>query len=149
MSLAQIYLDAGKDPKAIQQQADELLGRLRTGDVERPWELGDRSELPHEMGEYPESDIRLTFGDEFVDALRGLERGAWAGPIRSKLGLHLVRINEWTEAWLQPFDDVREELKARWIDQRLAEARERFYAPIRGRYSIVVERPLSAAAGGS
>lgn len=141
MSFAQIYLDGGREPDVVQQEANELLGRLRAGEVERPWELGDRTELPHELGEYPESDVRLTFGPAFVDNLRSLPRGTWEGPVLSKLGLHLVRIDEWTDARTQPFDEVREDLKGRWIDERVADARERFYAPIRARYTVVVQRP--------
>jgi hypothetical protein len=146
ISLAQIYLDPQRDPGQTEQRARALLDRLNSGQVERPWELGDQTELPHEMAEYPESDVTLTFGPEFVTSLKGVTQGTWQGPLRSKLGLHLVRLEEWTEARTQPFDEVQEEVKGRWIDQRVADAREKFYAPLRSRYTVVVEQAPAGAA---
>jgi hypothetical protein len=141
LSFAQIFLESKGQPQQVEARAAELIQRLNSGEVQRPWELSDETELPHELGEYPESDIRLTFGPEFVQELRRLERGKWQGPVRSKLGLHLVRAEEWAPARVQSFDEVREEVKGRWIDQRIADARNNFYAPIRDRYTIVIDRP--------
>lgn len=70
--------------------------------------LGDRfmlqSEYPLEIAD----QIKNLFGDEFAAKVLRLTPGAWAGPIQSSYGRHLVRVTE----YIAPREALLSEVRA-------------------------------------
>ena len=66
------------------------------------------------------------FGPGFAAALDGLEVGTWGGPVRSRFGLHVVRIHARTPARPVSVETHRDALEAIWLrDRRDSLERER------------------------
>mgnify|MGYP002626810694 FL=1 len=85
------------------------------------------------------------FGAEFAEALHELERDAWTGPVESGYGLHLVRLGAVQPAAQRPFAEVRDEVLARWREERSQEAYAAYFADLLEKYEVVVDesiRPL-------
>ncbi len=87
-------------------------------------------------------EIAKTFGTGFAVALFGLAPGAWAGPIQSGYGWHLVWVDAITPARVPAFEEVASQVEAGWIEEQRAEIREKAFAAMRARYQIVVPNDL-------
>ena len=136
LSFRQVYLnpDRHADPAA---EAQRLLELLRAG--ADPGALGDVSMLtPGLDGASPE-EIARQYGEDFAEALLALEPGAWAGPVRSPFGIHLVRVSQHQPARQPALAEIRDAVLAEWRDQRRREAREQAYQRLRERYQIVMD----------
>jgi hypothetical protein len=136
LSFRQVYLNPERhaDPAA---EAQRLLELLRDG--ADPATLGDVSMLtPGLDGSSPE-EIARQYGEDFAEALLALEPGAWAGPVRSPFGIHLVRVSQHQPARQPALAEIRDAVLAEWRDQRRREAREQAYQRLRERYQIVMD----------
>jgi parvulin-like peptidyl-prolyl isomerase len=122
------------DPAA---EAQRLLELLRDGGD--PGALGDVSMLPSGFDAASRDEIARQFGEDFAEALVGLEPGGWVGPIRSPFGIHLVRVTERQPARQPALAEIRERVLAEWREQRRREAREQVYLRLRERYEVVME----------
>jgi hypothetical protein len=139
LSFSQVFfhLGEGREPAA---EPKLVLARLRgapeSGD---PAILGDRSLLESRYRRQTPQEIAAMFGEEFAAALLKLKPGAWSGPITSEYGLHLVRIEEQSEAHLPAFADMAEEVRADWANHQRRQANEAFVERLLGRYEVTVE----------
>jgi parvulin-like peptidyl-prolyl isomerase len=111
-----------------------------------PDALGDPTLLEPEVRLSPLWDIRKQFGDSFSQSLLDLKPGAWAGPIKSGFGLHLVFVQERVDRRLPDLHEVREVVKRDWTAEKQKDLKDAAYAKIRRRYSVTVERPKAATA---
>lgn len=136
LSFRQVYLNPERHPDPA-AEAQRVLDLLRSG--ADPAGLGDVSMLPSGLEAATGHKASRQFGDDFVDALDGLDPGAWAGPIRSPFGMHLVLVTERQPARQPALAEVRDEVLVEWRDQRRREAREQAYQRLRERYEIVLE----------
>jgi len=136
LSFRQVYLNPAQhaDPAA---EAQRLLELLRDG--ADPGALGDVSMLIPGLDAASPDGIARQFGEDFAEALEGLEPGGWVGPIRSPFGLHLVRVSEHQPARQPALAEIRDTVLAEWRDQRRREAREQAYQRLRERYEVVME----------
>ena len=89
-------------------------------------------------------DVAKTFGPGFARALFQLTPGAWAGPIESGYGWHLVWVDALTPARAPAFEEVEPDVKTAWIEEQRAEIRERAFdgdaGALRGRPAEGSER---------
>jgi hypothetical protein len=131
-----VYLNPAQhaDPAA---EAQRLLELLRDG--ADPGALGDVSMLIPGLEAASPDEIARQFGQDFTQALEGLEPGGWVGPIRSTYGAHLVRVSQRQPARQPALAEIRDAVLAEWRDRRRREAREQAYQRLRERYEIVVE----------
>jgi hypothetical protein len=142
LSFRQVYLNPEQhaDPAA---EAQRLLELLRDG-VD-PGTLGDVSMLIPGLDGATPDEIARQFGQDFAEALKGLEPGGWVGPIRSPFGVHLVRVSQHEAARQPALAEIRDAVLAEWRDQRRREAKEQAYQRLRERYEVVMQ---PAAEGG-
>jgi len=143
--LSHVYLDPSVHGPRLTADAQMLLTELqRAGSSADVRARGDASLLPQRVEKMAASELSRLFGAQFESALPALPLGQWTGPVASGYGLHLVLLQERDEARAAPLEDVRTELRREWIDARHEEANARFYAELRARYAVSVERPASS-----
>lgn len=82
--------------------------------------------------------IAKEFGPPFARALAGVAPGAWAGPIESGYGWHLVFVDAMTPERVPDFDEIEAEVKTAWIEDNREQTRARLYESMRARYEIVL-----------
>lgn len=137
----QIYFNPEKRGDAALSDATEALQELLAGDVPDPLELGDQTMLSPSVPLLPTDRIELTFGSGFAAALADAPVGEWTGPVRSSFGLHLVRVDEKTEARDPPLAEVIGVVTREWEDKRRREIADERYKEMRERYDVIVEMP--------
>jgi hypothetical protein len=136
LSFRQVYLNPDRHPDPA-AEALRLLELLRSG--ADPGALGDVSMLISGFDTATPEEIARQFGQDFAEALLGLEPGGWVGPIRSAFGVHLVRVSQRQPARQPALAEIRDAVLAEWRDQRRREAREQAYQRLRERYQIVMD----------
>jgi len=141
VSFQQIYFNRDRRGEQATRDAESLLARLNeaSSDVDTT-ALGDSLMVPGEYDLIPEPEVARQLGSEFAAALTGLPVGGWSGPVESAFGLHLVLIHERQPGSLPALAEVREAVEREWRNVRRRETAESFYAALRERYEVDVER---------
>nr|WP_296429861.1 peptidylprolyl isomerase [Roseovarius sp. BRH_c41] len=78
-----------------------------------------------------------TFGTGFFDAVAEMPAGAWAGPVETSLGRHLVRVTERRAARLPPLSEIRGRVEQDWRAAFTQALREERYQALLSRYDLV------------
>lgn len=147
-TFSQVYLDPSKHGERLTQDADQLLIRLQQKgcDVDL-YSLGDAFLLEHRFEAAPSTEIAKQFSDQFVAKLADVPIGRWLGPVESGYGIHLVFVEERTEARLPELAQVRDAVRRELINARRLESNEKFIQTLLKRYSVTVEKPDPPDAG--
>jgi parvulin-like peptidyl-prolyl isomerase len=136
-SLTHIYLSRERHGSAVASAAAELLERLHHDGLgaDAAAHLGDPFGRGAEaLGTTP--DLERSFGPGFARALETLPLRAWAGPVPSTYGLHLVWIRERTPAHLLPLEQVRGQVMQQLLQEREKDLLHTRLATLRARYRI-------------
>lgn len=131
----QVYFNPeahGDDPETF---VAERLDALRSGDPL----VGDVSLLPESFEQALPRSIDGTFGRGFAERLDGLPAGEWHGPIRSGLGLHLIRIERRTEGRLPALAEIRPSVEREWRNRERIERRRALDERLLEGYEIIVD----------
>ena len=110
--------------------------------------LGDRILLEHGYADVPLREVASLFGQQFAAAVVDLEPGVWSGPIESGYGVHLVFVDGRIEARLPELDEIRDQVRREWDNERRVDVTETFYSNLLDRYEIVIEWPESGTEEG-
>ena len=145
-SFQQVYLNPQRHGTRLQAEAARLRADLERRGVDAAMR-GDPFLLKHSFDAVDAAEVRRVFGAGFATALERLPPGSWQGPVVSGYGVHLVRIERRDAGRVAPLQDVREQVRREWTYSRQQAANARFYAGLRQRYKVTVERPEPA--GGS
>ena len=124
---------------ANRSQAEAALAQLVGGTAAES--LGEPIGLPASMSGADESTIARTFGSSFFGQLDALEADAWAGPLTSGLGLHLVKISHREASRTPALEQVRTHVQNDWMAEQAANARETAYQQLYSAYEIEIEAP--------
>jgi len=142
LTLRQIYVNSDDSRAGAEARVRDLLEQLRN-DPNTDWSsLGDPLTLPSHFSNASLGELQRQFGTQFADSLLAIKPGNWTGPIESGYGLHLVIIDSLTPARDPQLDEVRDRVKADWLDQRRREATDAMYQRLAGKYSIEIQ-PLT------
>lgn len=106
-------------------------------DAPVPDGLADRFMFQDFYASRTPGDVAKEFGGGYAEAVFGLEPGGWRGPVRSGYGWHLVRVSDFVPGHVAAFDEVEPSVRAAWLDERYREIKERAYAEMLSRYTIV------------
>jgi hypothetical protein len=143
--LTHVYLDPTVHGARLAQDGQALLTELRrAGPSAEISARGDASLLPQHVEKMAAGELSRVFGSKFESALQELPLGQWSGPVASGYGLHLVLLQEREEEHTAPLPEVRAEVRREWIDAQHAQANARYYAELRARYAVTVERAPSS-----
>jgi hypothetical protein len=105
--------------------------------------LGDPFMFQDYYGDRAPDDVAKTFGPGFARAVFQLTPGAWAGPIESGYGWHLVRVDAMTPARTPALEEVAPDVRTGWIEEQRVELREKAFEAMRARYEVVLPKDLS------
>jgi hypothetical protein len=142
LAFRQIFFSERRaDPAA---DAHAVLARLGEGDATAD-AAGDPMLLPTESGLLPLARVRAQYGDAFVAAVRDLEPGRWAGPVRSAYGQHLVRVTAREPAWLPSYETLRGVVQREWYAARRAAVVEEQYRKLLSGFRVRMEHAEPAA----
>ena len=150
VSLTHVYISPDARGDEAEADAKSVLAALRADpDRPRPWDLGDRFMLPHEYVARPTDEIDWRFGGELAAALERFEPGVWEGPVASGFGLHLVRIDERTDAETPQFEKVRFLVERDFASERRNAVNDAFYRQLRSRYEVAFDEEIRELAAGA
>ena len=147
-SFVHVYLSPQRHGEHLDTDVQSLLGRLRRDGTSDASGLGDPFLLELRFDNVAASEVEHQFGIDFETALRTLPTGEWSGPVPSSYGTHIVFVRERTDERTATLADVRDDVRRKWIHDQREQANDRYYADLRRRYEIKVERPTPADAGG-
>ncbi|MCP8941005.1 peptidylprolyl isomerase [Alsobacter sp. SYSU M60028] len=150
VTFQQVYFSPNRRADAADAARQALLPLGQVG-PEGAVGVGDPLPLEPRYADETLDAVSRLFGPGFADALEGLPRGVWAGPVASGYGQHLVFVAAFAPGAPRPFDEIREEVKADWRQAREAEARAAYIATLRSKYGVIVVEPKASPklAGGA
>jgi hypothetical protein len=129
------------DPAAAAMRA-----RFRLNRGTRQARLGLATTLPAREFGVGLDEIAREYGPHFADAVARLPVGIWLGPIESRYGAHLVRVESRMSGTPPPLDEVRQEVMRDFEMKRRQRALEESLAAMRRKYEVVVEPALARQA---
>jgi hypothetical protein len=103
-----------------------------------PYPAGDPFMLAADPEPRDQADVAKDFGTDFAAAVFTLPAGSWQGPVRSALGVHLVRIDRRLDARLPPLAEIRDRVHDDMMAERFQTASDAAYARIRAKYTVTV-----------
>ena len=151
ISFRQIYLSADRrGAAAARDEAAHLNDRLNNGGRNGAGaidtvDLGDPFPLAPAYEDLPMRDVTALFGREFARQIATTPTGRWVGPVDSGYGVHVVFVDNRTEARVPKLAEVRDAVLRELSEVRRRSSGDEFYERLRARYTIVVERPEGAS----
>ena len=142
-TLEQVLFDPGQHPD-LDSDLAQALKKLKAG--ADPNELSDTSLVLSKLAEVTSERLARDFGKEFVEAIKKLPVGDWQGPVRSGVGVHLVRVKEKLAGHPARLGEVRAAVERDWERQRRERARDDYYENLRKTYTVEIEAPSAKAA---
>jgi hypothetical protein len=101
--------------------------------------MGDPFALGAHFTSANDADVDARLGDGFAEGYRAYTVDRWDGPLRSRYGWHLVRVEARDEATLPSLDVLRARATGDLVEDLRTRADRDAIAQLRGRYDIVVE----------
>ncbi|MEC9372358.1 MAG: peptidylprolyl isomerase, partial [Planctomycetota bacterium] len=123
----QVYFDAEGRGESVEIDARETAALLNERPEADASELGDRILLEHAYAGASTREIASVFGEAFAARVAELAPGAWAGPIESAYGSHVVIVDERRDGRIPSLEEVRAAVVREWGDARRREMMDRFY----------------------
>jgi hypothetical protein len=144
VTFMQVYLDPGKRGAALQADAARLRERLAANAIDAG-KAGDALMLLEARYEgVPQGEVARLFGAQFADEIVKQPPGAWAGPLRSGYGAHLVKVEALTPAGMPSLAEVRPLVEREWTNAKRRELAQGWYATLRAKYKVSVQMPQAA-----
>lgn len=121
-----------------QDEIGAALAALQAGNPIPPERLNKLS-IPPELPLSPVQAVENAFGGNFAKSLTDLPVGVWSGPVRSGLGLHLVKITENQPSHLAPFEDIRDYVARQYEYYSVLDAQERVFLALLDKYEVRID----------
>jgi len=139
ISLEQVYLN-----EFSRDKAEDMLVRLRSGEVENPERLSESYLLPYRLDNASESVVSAQFGGTFKTLLFDLDVGNWTGPVESPFGIHLIKVASITPGYVPGLEEIRKEVERDWLSEFRNGAQQKILDQMRAGYTITIEMPDAA-----
>jgi peptidyl-prolyl cis-trans isomerase C len=148
VAFTHIYFSSSKRGPAAEHDAERVLVDLasRPASFAQTPTLGDSFILQYEYPLQTRDQIKDLFGEEFAARVFAFETDRWAGPVRSSYGYHLVRVLQRVSPRLPDLSEVQGEVATEYKNQRLQTESDAYYAKLRQRYRVDVDKAALAAA---
>ena len=98
--------------------------------------VGDPFMFQDQYADRSPEQIASIFGSAFAAAVDQVRPGSWQGPIESGLGWHLVFVTSAIPGAFPRTTKSSREIKAAWIDEQRAAARQRAFEAMKAHYEI-------------
>jgi peptidyl-prolyl cis-trans isomerase C len=148
VAFSHIYFSSSKRGPAAEHDARQVLAGLASRSIffVQTSTLGDSFMLQYEYPPQTRDQIKDLFGEKFAARVLELETGQWAGPVRSSYGFHLVRVLQRVSPRLPDLSEVLNQVATDYKNERLQTASDAYYAKLRQRYRVEVDKKALAAA---
>lgn len=144
VTFVQVYLDPAKRGAALQADAARLRERLAAGSIDASRAGDPLRLLETRYDDAPQAEVARLFGAEFADAIVAQPPGAWAGPLGSGYGAHLVLVEAVTPGGMPSLAEVRPLVEREWTNTKRRELAQDWYAALRSKYRVTVQMPEPA-----
>ena len=142
-SFDQIYINTDGNPVHIQTRVDELKQQVEASGFAQ----GDLSALPPSVDDVMASQIDRTFGQGFAASLEQLPINMWSQPVRSGMGLHLVKISAYRPGYTPPLSEIHDSVEREWLNEKNQEIQASLLEELSAQYQIEVEWPNTQPRG--
>ncbi len=146
ISFEQVFFSRGASPSQVVDQLAQAQDQLAQ-DPEAFSGLGDVFPAGQVILAADSETLRREFGAGFAEDLRDLPQAVWSGPIRSGLGLHLVRVTGREAGQAARLAEVRERVASDWRSHQREQANATAMQRLRQRFSIEFESRSGQEAG--
>jgi peptidyl-prolyl cis-trans isomerase SurA len=121
-------------------QAEEVLGRIRDGadfaEMARTYSQDASAESDGTLGWFSEGELY----DSLEEVVVKLDVGAVAGPIRSPVGMHILKLLDRRDTSHRPVDEVADQIKEKLYAEALEERFQRWLTEeLRDRHHVEVD----------
>lgn len=134
----QVYFSPDRRGARAAADAAAALAQLAGKPIDAPVAAGDPLMLQSFYGDRSLEVVAKEFGPPFARALAGIAPGAWAGPVESGYGWHLVFVDAMTHRQVPEFEAIEPEVKTAWVEDNRERTRTRLYDSMRARYEVVL-----------
>ncbi len=135
VSFQQVFF-SGDRPKGGAEDAANRALAIAEDDNRDP--QGDPFIFPLRYEDVSVQGLLRDYGPAVVKTLSTAPIGAWAGPVLSPYGWHLVKVSVRSEPAQASFEAVRAQVRDAWLTDRRARANAEFLKDLRKRYRVVV-----------
>lgn len=137
------HLYFSPDKRGNDKSHDDAIAALsvlagKPADATESQSLADPFMLRNFYGDITPVQAAKEFGPAFAETLFGLKPGAWQGPVQSGYGWHLVWVDSVEPGRVPPYEEVKPDVKAAWLDARYQEVKRKALEEMRSRYTVVV-----------
>ncbi len=129
-----LFFRRESDADEVEREARSALEAALRGDSLET--MGDPFPLGQRFVGRTSAQVTSVLGRGFAEAIFSVEEGVWTGPVPSRFGLHVVRVEEQRAAWDPPLEDVRARVRGDWLEERRDEANRVARHRMRRRYDI-------------
>jgi hypothetical protein len=135
----QIYCSGNGDLTKALAQSEQASAAITRGMSfpEARERYGDEAPVPIPNAPLPPNVLRRHLGPTLTSAALALKVGAISPPLQSPSGYHILRLVERQPEQVQPYQTVREEVKAEYFRRGRDEALQHYLDDLRQKASIV------------
>jgi len=150
VSFRHVYFSPDRRGASAGTDAERALARLAGQPMASPGAAtaGDPFMFQDYYGDRSFDELAKAFGPQFAHALVGLKPGAWAGPIESGYGWHVVYVESLTPERIPTYEEIESDVKAAWLEDHRDEVRSRMYETMRTHYEVVLPAPHAGNTAG-
>ena len=141
ITITQIYFDPDKRGESTLNDAENVLQEL-ISKQRVPTNLsgyGDAFMLDSHYSDKTDLALKKLFGSGFTASVFRLEPRKWHGPVLSGYGTHLVFVHEHVKNNVPQLSEVRELVRADWMEKMKQELEQRYIDGLMARYEVIVE----------
>ena len=139
ISFRQVFFSTAVRGAEARAAAVAALGDAREPGTPEAMRLGDPPPVPREVSDWTRCMVEARFGTDFATAVFGVEPGAWAGPVASAYGQHLVLVGRRSAARVPDLGEVADRVATELDTERRAGALDRLYGTVRDAYQVEIE----------
>jgi len=144
VSFRHVYFSPDHRGATVRVDAERGLTELAGKPIEAPGiaTAGDPFMFQQYYGDRSVDEIARQFGPAFARALVQLPAGAWAGPIESGYGWHVVFVESFTPERIPAYEEVLSDVRDAWVEDHRNDVKTRMYEAMRARYDVVLPPSL-------
>lgn len=133
-----VYFSPDRRGANTRADAEAALARFAGQPIDVAATAGDPFMFQSFYGDRSMDVIAKEFGPAFARALAATPPGAWAGPVQSGYGWHLVFIDAMTPQRVPDFEEIEPEVRNAWTEDHREKTRDKLYEAMRARYEVVL-----------
>lgn len=136
VSFQQAFFSGDRPKGGAEKAAAQAMERAEEGGRDDP--EGDPFIFPLAYDDVGVQDLLRDYGPGFVKILSSAPVGAWAGPVLTPYGWHLVKVSARLAPSQASFESVKAQVRDAYLAERRADANAAFLKSLRNRYRVVV-----------